>query len=199
VDLKYLKANDQKQRQLEDSVTSLGYSYRRKRTDTPVKSSDITSGAAAEAILAVWRQRPHQAKFFTREHFGKLYDMIFRSDLTGSQVIIAVLLYRIAENRRKRPHSDDPIFIRYASCFIAMQMGKRLVLDIGLNSNSIDHRNFEVAKNLIELNGEAYFIESVIDVEQALKKLYGEIPVSLQQLSATFRRGDLIDKLEISK
>ncbi len=197
VDLKDLKANDQKQRQLEDSITSLGYSYRRKRADTPVKPSDITSGTAAEAILAVWRQRPHQAKFFSREHFGKLYDTIFRNDLTGAQVIIAVLLYRIAENRRKRPRSDDPIFIRYASCFIAMQMGKRLVRDMGLNATSIDHRNFEIAKNLLEQNGEMYFVESVIDVEQSLKKLYGEIPVSLQQLSATFRRGDLIDKLNI--
>ena len=70
---------------------------------------------------------------------------------------------------------------------------------MGLDSNSIDHRSFEVAKNLIERNGDTYFNESVIDVEQALKKLYGEIPVSLQQLSATFRRGDLIDKLNISK
>ncbi|MEI7590909.1 MAG: AIPR family protein [Deltaproteobacteria bacterium] len=197
VDLKDLKANDQKQRQLEDSIASLGYGYRRKRADTPVKPSDITSGTAAEAILAVWRQRPHQAKFFSREHFGKLYDTIFRNDLTGAQVIIAVLLYRIAENRRKRHQSDDPIFIRYASCFIAMQMGKRLVRDMGLDSNSIDHRSFEVAKNLIDQYGETYFNESVIDVEQALKKLYGEIPVSLQQLSATFRRGDLIDKLNI--
>jgi len=197
VDLKDLKANDQKQRQLEDSIASLGYSYRRKRADTPVKPSDITSGTAAEAILSVWRQRPHQAKFFSREHFGKLYDTIFRNDLTGAQVIIAVLLYRIAENHRKRPRSDDPIFIRYASCFIAMQMGKRLVRDMGINANSIDHRNFEIAKNLVEQNGETYFVESVTDVEQALQKLYGEIPVFLQQLSATFRRGDLIDKLNI--
>lgn len=199
VDLRDLRANDERQQQLEMDINQLGYSYRRKRTDVGIKTSDITSGAAAEAILAVWRKSPHQAKFFSREHFGKLYDTIFRNDLTGAQVVIAVLLYRIAENRRKRPQSDDPIFIRYASCFIAMQMGKRLVRDMGLDSNSIDHRSFEVAKNLIERNGDTYFNESVIDVEQALKKLYGEIPVSLQQLSATFRRGDLIDKLNISK
>ena len=34
------------------------------------------------------------------------------------------------------------------------------------------------------------------DVEDALKNLYGEIDkISYQQLSATFRRGDLIDTL----
>lgn len=51
-DLKDLKANDQKQLQLEESIAALGYSYRRKRTDAAVKTSDITSGTAAEAILA---------------------------------------------------------------------------------------------------------------------------------------------------
>ena len=33
------------------------------------------------------------------------------------------------------------------------------------------------------------------DVDQALKALYGAQEVSLQQLSATFRRGDLIGRL----
>ena len=196
VDLKDLKANDEKQLQLEESIRGLGYSYRRKRSDTAVKPTDITSGVAAEALLAVWRHAPHQAKFFTREHFGKLYDMIFKKDLTGAQAVIAVLLYRIAENRRRRPQPDDPIFIRYASCFIAMQMGKRLLSDLGIDSSSIDHRNFKLAESLIDQKGETYFDKSVKDVEHALKELYGEIPVSLQQLSATFRRGDLIEKLQ---
>ena len=37
----------------------------------------------------------------------------FTADLNGAQVIIAVLLFRIAENRRKRPAADAPEFIRY--------------------------------------------------------------------------------------
>ncbi|WP_171523993.1 AIPR family protein, partial [Acinetobacter nosocomialis] len=74
VDLKDLRANDAKQQQLEQSIQDLGYTYRRKRMDTPARPTDITTGAAAEAVLAVWRQAPHQAKFLTREHFGKLYD-----------------------------------------------------------------------------------------------------------------------------
>ena len=196
VDLKDLKSNDEVQQRLDDSVQALGYGYRRKRTDGAAKPTDITSGAAAEAILAVWRKAPHQAKFLTREHFGKLYREIFDSTINGAQTVAAVLLYRIAENHRRRPSQTDPMFVRYASCFIAMQMGRRLLNDLALPIERLDHASFSQAKQLIEEQGEAYFNASVQDVDQALKALYGGQEVSLQQLSATFRRGDLIDRLK---
>jgi hypothetical protein len=196
VDLCDLRANDERQRRLEMDIQQLGFNYRRKRSDTGTISTDITSGVAAEAILAVWRQKPHQARFFTREHFGKLYNVIFTEHLNGAQVIIAVQLYRIAENRRKRPHPHDPACVRYASCFIAMQMGKRLLKKMNLQMKEINHCNFEDANQLINQNGENYFNDSVRDVQQALQALYGSQEISLQQLSATFRRGDLIEKLQ---
>lgn len=195
VDLRDLRANDARQQRLEMDISQLGYTYRRKRTDESIKATDITSGTAAEAILAIWKQCPHQAKFFSREHFGKLYDVIFTDNLTGAQVIVAVLLYRIAENRRRRPQSGDPLFVRYASCFIAMQMGRRLLNDLGISASALNHQKFEAARRLIEQNGEKYFNKAVMDVEKALEYLYGNTQVSLQQLSATFRRGDLIEKL----
>lgn len=199
VDLKDLKSNDERQRSLETSIESLGFSYRRKRTDSSTKANDITSGTAAEAALAVWRHAPHQAKFFSREHFGKLYSQIFTDDLTGAQAIIAVLLYRIAENRRKRPQEGDPLFIRYGSCFVAMQMGRRLLHDLNKSLQELDHRNFKDAEKLVQDKGADYLKESMADVETALKDLYGDREISLQQLSATFRRGDLINRLlEIS-
>lgn len=46
----------------------------------------------------------------------------------------------------------------------------------------------------INQNSEAYYTHAVGVLEQALSKLYAE-PPSLQQLSATFRRGDLIEVL----
>jgi hypothetical protein len=195
VDLKDLKANDEKQRQLEVSIKELGYTYRRKRSDAAAKPADITSGVAAEALLAVWRHAPHQAKFFTREHFGKLYDRIFLDDLNGAQTIVAVLIYRIAENRRRRPEQSDPNFVRYASCFIAMQMGRRLLRDLGVTLSGLNHLNFTEAEKLIEQKGKSYFELSLRDVDGALKGLYGDKDISLQQLSATFRRGDLIERL----
>ncbi len=195
VDLRDLRANDDCKQRLETDIGQLGFNYRRKRSDSGTKPTDITSSTAAEAVLAVWRKKPHQAKFFTREHFGKLYDVIFTKQLNGTQVLIAVWLYRIAENRRRRPKPDDPEFVRYASCFIAMQMGKRLLHDMNLSMEQISHRSFKDAKQLIGQNGEAYFNASVQDIQQALDELYGQRETSLQQLSATFRRGDLIEKL----
>lgn len=196
VDLKDLRANDVRQQQLEQSIQNLGYSYRRKRMDATTKATDITTGAAAEAVLAIWRKAPHQAKFLTREHFGKLYDTIFSESLNGAQVVIAALLYRIAENHRRRPHGDDPLFVRYASCFIAMQMGKRLLKALDIKLNGLDHRNFAQVRQWIEEQGEAVFVASRQDIDTALKALYGNQEISVQQLSATFRRGDLIGKLD---
>lgn len=196
VNLRDLRANDQKQRRLEMDIQQLGFTYRRKATEAPIKPSDITSGVAAEAILSVWRKRPHQAKFFSREHFGKLYEVIFSDDLSGAQAVVATLLYRIPENRRRKVSADDPPFLRYASCFIAMQMGKYLLQDMGCEVSALTHQNFDRAKELVEQKGDAYFRQAVTDVEKALQRLYGGQPISLQQLSATFRRGDLIEKLE---
>jgi hypothetical protein len=196
VDLRDLRANDEVQRRLEMDISQLGFSYRRKRSDSGLRPLDITSGVAAEAILSVWRHRPHQAKFFTREHFGRLYGEIFSASLNGSQVILAVQLYRIAENRRKRPEDADPVVVRYASCFIAMQMGRRLICDLGLvDVNGISHLNFKNANDLILANGDRYYSSSLGDIQQALSDLYGGQEVSPQQLSATFRRGDLIERL----
>jgi len=195
VDLKDLRANDDKQRSLETSIDALGYTYRRKRMERTIKPTDITAGAAAEAVLAIWRQAPHQAKFLTREHFGKLYDTIFSDELNGAQVIAAVLLYRAAENHRKRPAASDPLLVRYGSCFIAMQMGKRLLKDMGISLSDLSHRNFAECKAMITEESERFFHEAVQDVESALVSLYGDQEISLQQLSATFRRGDLIERL----
>lgn len=195
VDLRDLRANDDRQKALAMDIQQLGFSYRRKRSSSSVRSTDITSGVAAEAILSVWRERPHQAKFFSREHFGKLYNLIFDDQLNGTQVVLAVQLYRIAENRRKRPDPNDPDFVRYASCFIAMQMGRKLLHDMKLQRQDINHENFKKAQQLIEQKGETYFNLAIQDIQQALYALYGEQTISLQQLSATFRRGDLIERL----
>jgi len=162
---------------------------------------NISSGSASEALLAVWRHAPHQAKFFMREHFGKLYGVIFTQELNGVQVILAVLLYRITENRRRRPEQNDPFFVHYAFCFIAMQMGSRLLRNMGVSLAELTHRNFKEAVRLIEKNGSVYYSESVKDVKMALESLYGigekDIldVIPFQQLSATFRRGDLIHTL----
>ncbi len=195
VDLRDLKSNDPRQISLEAALDALGYQYIRHRGHAPSKGTEISSATAAEAVLSVWRKRPHQAKFQGRDHFGKLYDFIYSKDLNGAQVVIATLLFRIAENKRRRPPEGAPEFIAYASCFLAMLMGKYLLSDLGIELPQLTHLNFEKAKSILADKEEVYFDRAVEEIDLAIKKLYGGQSVSLQRLSATFRRGDLIEEL----
>lgn len=192
VDLKDLRSNDEKQRRLELSIHALGYEYRRQRSSATLGLTDISVGTAAEAVLSIWRERPQQAKFWTTEHFGKLYDEIFTEELNGAQVVTAVLLFRIAENKRKRPPAGAPDLVRYGSCFAAMLMGVFLLTDLKIELAQLDHRNFEAARSLIEARGEGYFEQAVDMLQLGLRSLYGDQPLSLTRLAATFRRGDLL-------
>jgi len=195
VDLRDLKANDDKQRTLKTDIDQLGYIYKPKRGDSSTKPNEITSGVAAESILAVWRKKPHQAKFFAREHFGKLYDCVFSNDLNGAQTILAALIHRHSENKRKRPPQDAPNFLPYASCFISMMMGRYLLNDMNIDVSGINHKIFQQAIDRFEQKKDEYFEQALDAIANALRALYGEADVSLQQLAATFRRGDLINKL----
>lgn len=200
VDLKDLRANDEKQKQLELDIKGLGFVYHRKRSTTTVRSGEITSGVAAEAILSTILQKPHQAKFKSKEHFGRFYNEIFYQELNAAKTIIAVSIYRFAETRRKKLLDSDKLFVRYASCFLAMQMAKKIgeKFKLGVKWSNLNHRNFQEVKLDLDEHIEQYFNQAVDDIHQALIKLYGsdyEQKTSLQQLSATFRRADLIDKL----
>ena len=195
VDLRDLRSNDPKQKSLETAIGDLGFTYHRHRSEASLKPTDISSATAAEAILSVWRERPHQAKFYGREHFGKLYDLIFADDLNAAQVIISTLLFRFAENKRRRPPEGAPDFIAYASCFLAMLMGRYLLQDVSITLNQLDHRRFAETKSKLDQNEEAYFTWAVAAVDAAVKRLYGDQVLSLQRLAATFRRGDLLEEL----
>lgn len=83
-DLRDLRSNDEIQKQLEIGIADLDYTYKRQREEGGGGSSVITSAIVAQSVLAIWRQRPHQAKFRRKEHFGKLYEDIFK-DLNAAQ------------------------------------------------------------------------------------------------------------------
>ncbi len=195
VDLRDLRSNDKIQKQLEIGITDLGYTYKRQREEGGGGSSVITSSIVAESVLAIWRQRPHQAKFRRKEHFGKLYKDIFK-DLNAAQALIAVLIFRIVENERKRPTSSTPpAFMPYASHYISMLIGRKLLSDTGVVLTEVSHRNFHEILKKFEHDQTGYHTNAVKDVTDALKACYGEREISLQQLSATFRRGDLLETL----
>ena len=195
VDLRDLKANDPRQKNLAEAITGLGYKYRAKREDRTVTADEFTSAVIAEAVLAVWRNSPHQARFRGREHFGALYDTIFEKNLNGAQAIIAALLLRHAENRRKRPPRDAPDFLAYGSRFIAMLMGRYLLKDMEVKLQQLDHRNFGQARELIEHEANSYVSRAEQEIGEALAPLFSDRERTLQRLSATFRRADLVDAL----
>jgi AIPR protein len=195
VDLKDLRSSDEMQKRLELSIRELGYEYRRQRSEGVLTPKEISIGTAAEAVLSVWRELPQRARYRSKEQFDGLYGDIFRKDLNAAQVVTAVLLYRIAENKRRRPPTGAPEFVRYASGFAAMLMGRHLLSDLGMALEKIDHRSFDSARTLIESKGDEYYDRAVAKLQEALLKLYGDQPISLQRLAATFRRGDLIQYL----
>ena len=195
VDLRDLKANDPRQKALGQSIAELGYRYRAKREDKPVASDEFTSAVIAEAVLAIWRRKPHQARFGGRQHFGALYDTIFTSHLNGAQAIVAALIHRHAENRRKRPPPDAPDFLAYGSRFVAMLMGSYLLEEVGIQLDRLDHRNFDDVRELAEQRSHDYLMRAETRISNALEPLFSNRERTLQRLSATFRRADLVEML----
>jgi hypothetical protein len=195
VDLRDLRSNDEIQKQLEIGITDIGYTYKRQREEGGGGSNVITSSIVAESVLSIWRKRPHQAKFRRKEHFGKLYEDIFK-DLNAAQSLLAVLIFRAVENERKRPTSSTPPdYMPYASHYISMLIGRKLLYDMGVSLKDVSHRNFLKILQKFEDDQAKYHASAVKDVTDALKACYGDREISLQQLSATFRRGDLLEML----
>jgi hypothetical protein len=196
VDLRDLRSNDEIQRQLEIGMADLKYTYKRQREEGGISSSTITSATTAEAVLAIWKERPHQAKFRRNEHFGKLYDDIFKN-LNAAQAIVAVTIFRAVENERKRPTSDQvPDYLPYASHYLAMLIGRSLLSKFKIKAAQINHRNFHELLQSLKSDHQTYHQQAVEAVNIALEKCYGSRKISLQQLAATFRRGDLLEMLQ---
>lgn len=197
VDLRDLRSNDELQKQLELGIQDLGYTYKRQREEGAGGSSVITSSIVAESVLAIWRAKPHQAKFRRKEHFGKLYQEIFYS-LNAAQALLAVMIFRAVENERKRPTQADPAeFLPYASHYISMLIGRNLLSDQAIPFQEVSHRNIKLLLDAFEAQQNEFHQQAITEIKKALFACYGERTISLQQLSATFRRGDLLEMLSI--
>lgn len=198
VDLRDLRSNDEMQKQLEIGISDLGYTYKRQREDGGSGSNVITSSIVAESVLAIWKERPHQAKFRRKEHFGQLYEEIF-VNLNAAKALLAVIIFRTVENERKRPTSKNPAdFIPYASHYISMLIGRELLKDQKIKLKDLSHRDFSNLIAEFDNNYDKYYQIAVNSIKEALQICYGIREISLQQLSATFRRGDLLEMLGTS-
>ena len=105
------------------------------------------------------------------------------------------MLLRHTENRRKRPPQEAPDFLAYGSRFIAMLMGRYLLEEMDIDLRQLDHRNFEQARGLVERMSDTYTHRAEQRIASALEPLFGDRERTLQRLSATFRRADLVDTL----
>ena len=197
VDLRDLKSNDELHKQLEMGIQDLGYTYKRQREEGSGGSNVITSSIVAESVLAIWRAKPHQAKFRRKEHFGKLYQEIF-NNLNAAQALLAVLIFRAVENERKRPTQANPVeFLPYASHYFSMLIGRNLLQAQKIAYQDISHRNIKTLLDAFEVQQVQQYQQATTEIKKALSACYGDRPISLQQLSATFRRGDLLEMLSI--
>ncbi|MDR1271002.1 MAG: AIPR family protein, partial [Planctomycetaceae bacterium] len=217
IELQDLHSNDKIQRQLEVGMSELKkFSYKRFRGGNPIAGS-ISPIEAAVAVLSVWRQSPHQARFMYGKLFGVLYNTIFKN-LNSAQLVLAVLIFRKVEYvknylERKTTVSFRRIekyfrtekdvseskreFTPYSSCFYAMIIGSQLLHENKIPLQKINHQNFHDLEKYLEENFGTMYLKSVQILERAIVSLYGsDKDIPLQRLSATFRRGDLLETLK---
>ena len=126
----------------------------------------------------------------TNEYDNQLFERNIRRylGLTGNRVNEAVAATLCAPPQRSN-------FYAYGSRFIAMLMGRYLLEEMDIALDGLDHRNFEQAQRLVEQRSGSYLSRAEQRIGEALGPLFSDRKRTLQRLSATFRRADLIDML----
>lgn len=195
VDFRDLKSNDDTQIFLETSAKDLGYIYKRKR-DNLGNVNVIPSTVAAEAVLAVWRGKPHLAKYRRNEFFDKYYQEIF-DDLNASQMIIAVLIFRYCDNFRKRESENADVKAQrpYSQYFLAYMIGRRLLKKMNISLETLNHNNFEKVKACFEIDKECFYVEEEQKLIEILKKYFNQEnlkDIDGSTMAAAFRRFDIL-------
>ena len=76
-----------------------------------------------------------------------------------------------------------------------MLMGEYLLKEMDIALSQLDHRNFEAARELVERESDDYLNRAAERITEALGPLLAGRERTLQRLSATFRRADLVDTL----
>lgn len=197
VDFRDLKSNDERQILLEESARDLGYVYKRKR-DNLSNTNLIPSTVAAESVLAVWREKPHLAKYKRNEFFDKYYTDIFEG-LNAAQMVMAVLIFRYCDTMRKRVSEDRRVQAHrpFSQHYLAYIVGKRLLQESGLKLKELTHMDFKRVRQYFEDQKEKLYEEAEAVLGETLVKYFNE--EALEQIdgrtmAAAFRRFDLIER-----
>ena len=75
-------------------------------------------------------------------------------------------------------------------------MGRYVLDELGIDLRLLDHRNFASARDFLERESTRCLVRAEAAIDDALAHLFNDsIPRTLQRLSATFRRADLVEML----
>ena len=209
INLRDLKSNDDIQKSLIQSVSELEkdaqgdstYTYKPKR-DEIISRSAISIAVAAEAILSIWGQEPHVVKFRKSRLFDdNYYNRIFTQELNGAKLVLAVLIWRYVETRRKTAieemYEEYP-FVGYASNTISMIIGILLLKQNSTSIEKISHTNFKDLKSYLDENIEKLYKEALEIVKKELEGENINIKLnidSLQRIAGAFRGGYLTQQI----
>ena len=197
VDFRDLKSNDEKQILLETGAKELGYIYKRKR-DNSISANSIPVTVAAEAVLSVWKNMPHIARYRKNDLFDSYYETIF-SDLNAAQMVLAVLIFRYCDAMRKRSSDDieTSVFRPFETHFMANIIGKILLKNKKLSVGDVTHKNFSELLSDFEENRDKYFVHGEKLLKEMLKNYLGEsnlYGLDGRTIAAPFRRYDFIGR-----
>jgi hypothetical protein len=198
VDFRDLKSNDEMQRLLEQGAKELGYVYKRKR-DNQTNTDTIPSSVAAESVFAIWRKKPHWAKYKKSETFNVYYDEIFK-DLNAAQMIIAVLIFRMCDSYRKKNSYDQDIQAqrRYSHYLLAAIIGINILNHFKINIEQITHNNFIEIKEYFDTNRDGLYDDAERHLLTHLEQHFSEESlenIDGRRMAATFRRFDFVENV----
>lgn len=194
IELQDLRASDEVQRRLVLDVEALGHTYVPKRGLRGPRGDEIGSAEAAEAVMAVWRRRPHVARTAGMKLFDQYYAQIFESRLTGAEVVAAVTVLRdVEERRRQRAYPAwAELFVPYASHHLAMMIG-----GVIWPARALGHRDFAASLERWRADADRLYAEMIDALSVILVSLFirAESPSILREAAAAFRGGRLVESL----
>jgi hypothetical protein len=196
VDFRDLKSNDEIQLILKKSSEDLGYAYKPKKDNQP-NINVIPSSVAAEAVFAIWRKKPHLAKYKKSECFNAYYKEIFEN-LNAAQMIIAVLIFRLCDTYRKRSSSDMEIETqrRYSSYLLASIIGAKILKIFEISIDNLTHVKFDEIKKHFDANRDILYQEAEQHLLKCLKQYFGNEPIEEingRRIAAAFRRFEFVE------
>ena len=77
-------------------------------------------------------------------------------------------------------------------------IGRELLRGQYLTVEDVSHDNFAELQEVLDRDEDRYYARALEGLGAALQACYGNRDVSLQQLAATFRRGDLLEMLDVA-